>query len=123
MSKGLFYFVHIFLMTILLFTVAIVCFHSTKHRSNQKYIGTATLEKWRKNNENFIFSFDRIIILKFDKTKVAREEFNGAKKSIKIWEVNVDMIARLIKTKSNSKYFIVYSEDVMRSLVLIRYHP
>ena len=110
-------------MTILLFTIAIICFHSTKHRSNQKYIGTITLEKWRKNNENFIFSFDRIIILKFDKTKVAREEFNGAKKSIKIWEVNVDMIARLIKTKSNSKYFIVYSEDVMRSLVLIRYHP
>ena len=42
---------------------------------------------------------------------------------MRIWEVNVDMIARLIKTKSNSKYLIVYSEDVMRSLVLIRYHP
>ena len=88
-------------MTILLFTIAIICFHSTKHRSNQKYIGTTTLEKWRKNNENFIFSFGRIIILKFDKTKVARKEFNGARKPIRIWEVDVDMIARLIKTKSN----------------------
>lgn len=82
-------------MTILLFTIAIICFHSTKHRSNQKYIGTITLEKWRKNNENFIFSFDRIIILKFDKTTAAREEFNSARKPVRIWEFDVDVIVKV----------------------------
>ena len=82
-------------MTILLFTIAIICFHSTKNRSNQKYIGTITLEKWRKNNENFIFSFDRIIILKFDKTTAASEEFNGAREPVSIWEADVDVMVKV----------------------------
>ena len=48
-----------------------------------------------KNNENFIFSFDRIIILKFDKTTAAREEFNSARKPVRIWEVDVDVIVKV----------------------------
>ena len=39
--------------------------------------------------------FDRIIMLKFDKTKVVKEEFSGAKKPINIWEVDVDNIVIL----------------------------
>ena len=34
--------------------------------------------------------FDSIIFLRFGETKVAKEEFYGAKKAIKIWDVDVD---------------------------------
>ena len=45
-----------------------------------------------------------IAILRFGKTKVAKQEFYGAKNPIKIWDVYVDNIAisKLIKTKNNS---------------------
>ena len=59
--------------------------------------------------------FNSIIILRFGKTKVAKEEFYGAKKvakeefygakkPIKIWNVNIDniVISKLIETKNNS---------------------
>ena len=36
--------------------------------------------------------FDGIIMLRFSKAKVAKEHFYGAKKPIKIWDVNVDNI-------------------------------
>lgn len=54
--------------------------------------------------------FDRIIMLKFDKTKVVKEEFSGAKKPINIWEVDVDniVISNLIERKDNFKYLISY---------------
>ena len=43
------------------------------------------------------------------------------KKLIKIWDVNVDniVISKLVKTKTNSKYLIGYSDKAIRPLVLI----
>ena len=40
---------------------------------------------------------------------------------MKIWDVNVDtiVISKLIKTKTNSKYFIGYLDKAIRPLVLI----
>ena len=63
--------------------------------------------------------FDSIIILRFAKPKVAKGEFYGAKKQIKIWDVDDDNAgaSKLIETKNNSKYFIGYLSDVIRPLV------
>ena len=49
-------------------------------------------------------------MLRFGKTKVAKEEFYDAKKPIKIWDVNVIriVISTLIETKDNFKYLIGY---------------
>ena len=60
--------------------------------------------------------FDSIKILRFGNTKVAKGEFCGAKKSIKIWNVDVDNIvtSKLIETKNNSKYLVGYLEEVIR---------
>ena len=58
----------------------------------------------------------------FDKTKIAKKEFYGAKKPMKIWDVdvgNVVKILNLIKMKNNSKYLIRYLGDVIRPLVMI----
>ena len=60
--------------------------------------------------------FDSTILLRFDKTKVAKEKFYGAKKPIKIWDIDVNNIAisKFVKTKNNSKYFIGYLDEVLR---------
>ena len=60
-------------------------------------------------------------MVKFGKTKIAKENFYAAKKRIKIWDVNVDnkVISKLVKTKTNSNYFIGYSEKDIRPLVSI----
>ena len=52
-------------------------------------------------------------MLKFGETKVAKEEVYGAKKPIKIWDVDVDdiVISKLIETKNNSKYLIGYLDE------------
>ena len=44
---------------------------------------------------------DSLIMLKFGKTKIAKEEFYGAKKPIKILDVGVDniVISKLIEMK------------------------
>ena len=57
----------------------------------------------------------------FDRTKVAGEkkEFYGAKKPIKIRDVDIDNISKLIETKNNSKYLIGYLEEVIKPLVLV----
>ena len=46
---------------------------------------------------------------------------SAAKGPIKIWDVNVDskVISGLVKTKSNSKYLIWYSDEATRPLALI----
>ena len=46
------------------------------------------------------------IILKFDKTKVSKEEFYGAKKRVKFCYVNLDniIISKFVESKNNSKY-------------------
>ena len=43
----------------------------------------------------------------FGETKVTKERFYAAKKSVKIWDVNGDtiVISKLIETKTNVKYF------------------
>ena len=60
-------------------------------------------------------------MLRFDKIKVAKEEFCSAKKSINIWDVDVNniVISKLIEMKNNSKYFIGYLDEVIIPLVLI----
>ena len=48
--------------------------------------------------------------MKFGKTEIAKEKFYATKKRLKIWDVNVDniVVSELVKTKTNSKYFIQY---------------
>ena len=50
------------------------------------------------------FFFDSIILLRFNKTKAAKEKFYGAKKPTKIWHVNVDniVVSKLAETENNS---------------------
>ena len=60
-------------------------------------------------------------MLRFGDTKVAKEEFYGAKKLIKIWGVvaNNIIILKLVETKNDSKYLTEYLDKVIRPLVLI----
>ena len=64
--------------------------------------------------------FDSIIMFRSGKTKVAKEEFYDAKKPVKIRDVNVDniVISKLIESKNNSEYLIIYLDEVIRPLVL-----
>ena len=65
-------------------------------------------------------SFCSIIILRFDKKKVANEEFYCTKKTINknlgcwCWW---DSYLKLIETKNTSSYLIEYLNDVIGSLV------
>ena len=47
--------------------------------------------------------FDSVIILRFGETKLSNEEFYAEKKTIQIWNFNVDniVVSILIKTKTN----------------------
>ena len=65
--------------------------------------------------------FNSLIMLRFGKTKVAKEELYGAKTLMKTWDVNVDniVISKLVQAKNNSKYLIGYLDEVLRPLVLI----
>ena len=60
-------------------------------------------------------------MLRFGEVKVTKEKFYAAKEPIKIWDVNVDniVISKLVKTKTNSKYLIGYSDKAIRPLVLV----
>ena len=60
-------------------------------------------------------------MLRFRKTKVAKETFYGAKQPIKIWDINVDniVISKLVESKNNSKYLSGYLDEVIGPLVLI----
>ena len=53
--------------------------------------------------------------------KVTKEKLSTAKKSIQIWDVNINniVISILIETKTNSKYLIGFSDKAIRPLVLI----
>ena len=53
--------------------------------------------------------------------KVPKEKLSTAKKSIQIWDVNINniVISILIETKTNSKYLIGFSDKAIRPLVLI----
>ena len=61
-------------------------------------------------------------MLRFGETKIAKEKIYDAKTPIKIWNVNVDniVISKLVKIKTNSKYFIgIKFVKAIRPLVLI----
>ena len=53
--------------------------------------------------------------------KIVKERFYAAKRPINIWDVNDDniVISKFVKTKTNSKYLIGYSDKAIRPLVLI----
>ena len=53
--------------------------------------------------------------------RIAKEKFDAAKNSIKIWDVNVDnmVISKLIKTKTNSQDLIRYLDKAIKPLVLM----
>ena len=56
-----------------------------------------------------------------ERKKVTKEKFYTAKRTIKIWDLNVDnmVISKLLETKTNSKYLIAYLDKVIRALVFI----
>ena len=62
-------------------------------------------------------------MLRFGKTKIAKQTFYAEKIYIYIyiWDVNVDniVILKLVKTKTNSMYLIGYLDKVIKLLVLI----
>ena len=60
-------------------------------------------------------------MLRFREIKRVKEKFYAAKRSIKIWDVNVDnkVVSKLVKIKTNSKYLIGYLDKVIRPLVLL----
>ena len=59
-------------------------------------------------------------MLRFGKTKVAIEEFYGAKKLTITRDVNVyNTVSKLIETKPNSKFLIEYLDEVIKPLVLV----
>ena len=60
-------------------------------------------------------------MLRFVETKVAKEEFCGAKKPIKNWHVDVNDIvnSKLVETKHSPKYTTEYLDRVTKTLVLI----
>ena len=60
-------------------------------------------------------------MLRFGKIKLEEEEFHGAKKTAKMWDVNVNntVISKLVEAKNNYKYLIEYLDDIIRSLVLM----
>ena len=47
-------------------------------------------------------------MLRYCETKIAKEKFYGAKKPIKIWDVNVNniVISKVVETKTNFKYLV-----------------
>ena len=51
--------------------------------------------------------------------KWQKKKYYGAKKPIKVWDVDVANISKLTETKNNSKYLIRYLDDIKRPLVLI----
>ena len=57
-------------------------------------------------------------MLSFRETEEAKTVY-GAKKSINIWDVNVDniVVSKLVETKANSKYLIEYLDKVIRHRV------
>ena len=52
----------------------------------------------------------------FGETKVAKGQFHGAKKRVKIWDI---VISISFEMKNNCKCLIGYWDDFLRSLVLI----
>ena len=60
-------------------------------------------------------------MLRYGQIKVAKEELDGTKKPINVWDPNVDNIvtSMLVKRKTNSNYMIGYLDSDIRPLDLI----
>ena len=60
-------------------------------------------------------------MLRYDQIKVAKEELDGTKKPINVWDPNVDNIvtSMLVKRKTNFNYMIGYLDNDIRPLDLI----
>ena len=60
-------------------------------------------------------------MLRYGQIKVAKEELDGRKKPINVWDPNVDNIvtSMLVKRKTNSNYMIGYLDNDIRPLDLI----
>ena len=60
-------------------------------------------------------------MLRFGKTKVAKEEIYVAKKLVKTWDANVEniVLSKSVETKNNSEYWIGYLVEVIRPFVLL----
>ena len=71
--------------------------------------------------------FDSIIMLRFAKAKVAKEEFLGAKKTkkktktVENWNVDVEdiVISRLMENGINSMYFAGYFNEVIIPVLIL----
>ena len=60
-------------------------------------------------------------MLRYGQIKVAKEELDGTKKPINVWDPNVDNIvtSMLVKRKTNFNYMIGYLDNDIRPLDLI----
>ena len=60
-------------------------------------------------------------MVRFRERKNDKKKFYASKRLIKICDVNVDkiVVSKLVKTKTNSKYLIVYFDKTIRTLVMI----
>ena len=60
-------------------------------------------------------------MLRFGKTKVAKEKFIVEKITKNIWDVNVGnlVISKLVETNTNLKYSVGYFDKVITPLVLV----
>ena len=60
-------------------------------------------------------------MLRYGQIKVAKEELDGTKKPINVWDPNVDNIVTsvLVKRKTNANYMIRYLDNDIRPLDLI----
>ena len=58
-------------------------------------------------------------MVRLGETKITKEKFCTTNQPIKIWDVNADNIVvwKLVKTKTNSKYVIGYSDKAIIPLV------
>ena len=56
--------------------------------------------------------------MRFGETKIAKETFYASKRHVKTWDINVDnlVISKLIKTKTNFKYFTEYLDKVYKTI-------
>ena len=56
--------------------------------------------------------------MRFGETKIVKETFYAAKRPVKTWDINVDnlVISKLIKTKTNFKYFTGYLDEVYKTI-------
>ena len=55
-------------------------------------------------------------MIRFGETEIRNEKFYGAKKPIKIWDIDVDniIISKFVELKTNSKYSIEYLDEAVR---------